>query len=58
MLHSHYDVTPEELMEVVPTDLGITCKVLKVCNSAYYGLQREIASLKEAENVLGVSTSP
>ena len=49
------DVVPDDLIDVMRTDLGITCKVLKVCNSAYYGLQREIASMKEAGNVLGAS---
>ena len=50
------DVVPSELIELVQTDPGITSKVLKLCNSAYYGFQREIASLHEAGNLLGVST--
>lgn len=50
------DVVPSELIDLVQTDPGITSKVLKLCNSAYYGFQREIASLHEAGNLLGVST--
>ncbi|MDG1983229.1 MAG: HDOD domain-containing protein [Planctomycetota bacterium] len=50
------DVVPSELIELVQTDPGITSKVLKLCNSAYYGFQREIASLHEAGNLLGVTT--
>lgn len=50
------EVVPSELIELVQTDPGITSKVLKLCNSAYYGFQREIASLHEAGNLLGVTT--
>ena len=45
-----------ELVEVIQTDAGLTAKVLKLCNSAYYGFRREIASLPEAGNMLGCST--
>ena len=50
------DVVPEELIEVIQMDPGLMAKVLKLCNSAYYGFQREIASLRDAGNLLGVST--
>ena len=50
------DVIPRELVAVIQTDAGITAKVLKLCNSAYFGFRREIASLHEAGNLLGVST--
>ena len=49
-------VVPEQLIEVIQTDPGLTGKVLKLCNSAYYGFQREIASLEEAGNMVGVRT--
>jgi len=55
-LSARKDVVPSELIELVQTDPGITSKVLKLCNSAYYGFQREIASLHEAGNLLGVTT--
>ena len=55
-LAARNDVVPSELIELVQTDPGITSKVLKLCNSAYYGFQREIASLHEAGNLLGVTT--
>ena len=55
-LSAKKDVIPGELIDLVQTDPGITSKVLKLCNSAYYGFQREIASLHEAGNLLGVST--
>jgi HD-like signal output (HDOD) protein len=50
------DVTPRELVEVIQTDVAITAKVLKLCNSAYFGFRRKIASLHEAGNLLGIST--
>lgn len=55
-LSGRKDVIPSELIDLVQTDPGITSKVLKLCNSAYYGFQREIASLHEAGNLLGVTT--
>ena len=55
-LSARKDVIPSELIDLVQTDPGITSKVLKLCNSAYYGFQREIASLHEAGNLLGVTT--
>ncbi|HVS17650.1 MAG TPA: HDOD domain-containing protein [Planctomycetota bacterium] len=55
-LSSKDDLVPRELVEVIQTDAGLTGKVLKLCNSAYYGFRREIASLPEAGNLLGCST--
>jgi len=55
-LSSKTDLAPRELVEVIQTDAGLTAKVLKLCNSAYYGFRREIASLPEAGNLLGCST--
>jgi HD-like signal output (HDOD) protein len=49
-------VVPADVIDVVQTDAGITGKVLKLCNSAYYGFQREVGSLKEAGNMLGTDT--
>lgn len=53
---SHDDVIPRDLVGVIETDAAVTAKVLKLCNSAYYGFKREIGSLPEAANMLGVST--
>jgi HD-like signal output (HDOD) protein len=55
-LASHEDVVPRELVQIIQTDAGVTAKVLKLCNSAYYGFRREIATLQEAGNMLGVAT--
>lgn len=53
---AHDDVVPRDLVAVIETDAAVTAKVLKLCNSAYYGFKREIGSLPEAANLLGVST--
>ncbi|MCB9915434.1 MAG: HDOD domain-containing protein [Planctomycetes bacterium] len=47
------DVVPSELVAVIQTDAGLTARALRLCNSAYYGFQREIATLSEAGNLLG-----
>lgn len=49
------DVVPGELVAVIQTDVAMTAKVLRLTNSAYYGFQREIASIHEAGNLLGNS---
>ncbi len=49
-------VIPADVIDIVQTDVGITGKVLKLCNSAYYGFQREVGSLQEAGNMLGTDT--
>lgn len=49
-------VVPAELVAVIQADVGITAKVLRICNSAYYGFARQVSSLDEAGNRLGVNT--
>lgn len=53
---SRDDVVASDLVDVIQTDPGLTGKVLKLCNSAYYSFQREIATLTEAGNALGTAT--
>lgn len=54
-LSTRDEVVPLELVAVIETDVAMTAKVLKLSNSAYYGFRREIGSLTEAGNLLGVS---
>lgn len=49
-------VVPSELIDVIQLDPALTAKVLRLCNSAFYGFQREISTLEEAGNMLGVRT--
>ncbi len=47
------EVTPRELIVLIQTDPGLTAKVLRLSNSAFYGFAREIGSLEDAGNLLG-----
>jgi HD-like signal output (HDOD) protein len=49
------DLVPRDLVEVIQTDAGLTAKILKLANSAYYGFRREIVTLFDAGNLLGTS---
>ena len=42
-----------DVVKVVQYDQAITANVLKVCNSAYFGLPRKVGSLREAVVLLG-----
>jgi HD-like signal output (HDOD) protein len=48
------DVTAEELGQVIQLDTKLTAQLLKISNSAYYGLNRKIVSIKEAVAILGI----
>jgi len=48
--------TPRELVQVLDKDPVITVKILKVVNSAYYGLPKQIASINHAVVFLGFNT--
>lgn len=45
-----------ELAEVLKTDQAIASKILKLSNSAYYGMRGKISSLQHASVVLGLNT--
>lgn len=55
-LSTRPQVVPKDIIDVIQVDPGLTAKVLKLCNSAYYGFQREIASIAEAGTRLGTET--
>ena len=46
-------VDPRVLKELLEKDPALTCKVLRVVNSSFYGLRREVADLNQALTVLG-----
>ncbi len=50
------DVEVDELVSVVEKDPGLTANVLKLCNSSYYGLGREVGSVRDALVRLGSRT--
>ncbi len=43
----------QQIVEVIQYDQSITFEVLRVCNSAYFGLKRKVSSLKEALVMIG-----
>jgi putative nucleotidyltransferase with HDIG domain len=44
------------VLEVVEKDPGLTANLLKLCNSAYYGLRRQVGTVREALVMLGNQT--
>jgi len=50
------EVAVAELVDVIEKDPGLTANVLKLCNSSYYGLSREVASVRDALVRLGNRT--
>jgi putative nucleotidyltransferase with HDIG domain len=49
-------VTGEDLGRVIAEDQAVTARILKACNSAYYGLQSEVTSVERAVVLLGFDT--
>jgi len=47
------DPDPRRIGEAVSTDPGLTARMLKLANSAFFGLTREIVSVQEAISILG-----
>lgn len=50
------DAMLDDLAEIVQRDIGMTAKILKLVNSAFFGLSRRIASPTEAVSYLGIET--
>lgn len=48
--------TPRDLVQVIEKDPVVTVKILKVVNSAYYGLPKQITSISHAVVYLGFNT--
>jgi putative nucleotidyltransferase with HDIG domain len=50
------DVDADDLAKVIETDPSITMKLLKLSNSAFFGFNREIKSVKDSVSLLGNQT--
>ncbi len=48
------DSSIKDLVEIISYDQGLTINLLRICNSAYMGLARNITSVKEAVAYLGI----
>jgi len=46
----------QELTDVIQLDPVLTAKVIRMVNSAYFGLPQEVRSLKQAVVMLGINT--
>ena len=55
-LTSDINSSPRELVRVIDHDPVLTMKILKVANSAYFGLSRKIVSINHAVVYLGLNT--
>ncbi|MBI4606150.1 MAG: HDOD domain-containing protein [Planctomycetes bacterium] len=53
---SDKDSSPREFADIVATDQGLTAKVLRLVNSAFYSLRTPISSLRHASSLLGTKT--
>ncbi len=50
------DTSAEDMANVIRLDPDMTTQVLRLCNSATYGLNRTISTVKEAVAILGLKT--
>lgn len=50
------DASPWELLQIIKTDPILTSRVLRLINSAYFGLETSISSLNRALVILGLNT--
>ncbi|WP_419784859.1 HDOD domain-containing protein [Pseudodesulfovibrio sp.] len=55
-LASNINCPQKELVEVIKRDPVFTLKILRLVNSAYFGLSREITSINQASVYLGLNT--
>jgi HD-like signal output (HDOD) protein len=55
-LLSNPNTTFKKIGKVIETDQAITAKVLKIANSAYYGLSGRVSSIHQAIVVMGLET--
>ena len=55
-LTSDINSSPKQLVKVIDHDPVLTIKILKVANSAYFGLSRKIVSINHAVVYLGLNT--
>ncbi len=49
-------VAADQVLNIISKDPSLTANLLKLCNSAYYGVRRQVGSVKEALILLGNQT--
>lgn len=50
------EISMRDMVELIKVDPALTTKVLRLCNSSYYGLPRKINSIREALVYIGTDT--
>ncbi len=50
------EVRVERIAQIVEQDVGISAKILQLVNSSFFGIAREITSIREATTYLGTNT--
>lgn len=50
------DINTRDLVDLIRLDQSLTTKVLRLCNSSYYGLPRKVKSINEALVYIGTDT--
>lgn len=50
----HTAESPKEIADIIATDVGMTAKILRLVNSAYYSPIKEIKSIEQACAMLGL----
>jgi len=50
------DISLDEIGAIIERDVGMTAKVLQLVNSAFFGLVREVSTVRAAVGVLGLDT--
>jgi len=53
---THGDISFEDLERIIASDIGLSLKLLRYVNSAFFALPRTVSSVHEALNLLGVRT--
>lgn len=48
------DVSLDEVVRVISIDQSLTARILRLVNSAYYGLQRQVSTIRHALIILGL----
>lgn len=50
------NTSANDLSKVISNDIGLTARVLKLVNSAYYGFPKQISTIQQAISILGFTT--
>lgn len=49
------ETSAQDLAQIISTDQALTARVLRLCNSAYYGFSRKVTTVSEGVTILGFS---